>query len=357
MSDVSVAVPIAEWISYQSSPNENFRTAELVKTVQGYVNGVADLKDRPLASDEAVEKRAISMDQCWEILRYLCWRCKDLERQHGITKEVTNAWMDYMILAIIITTGGRQRECRELTHQQIILEAHSNIIIKLPPEGHKTGSKTDKGREYPLFVGPLQKELSIDFLYYLSHVLPKDLGHDYIFFIRQSWSSKDGKESLRGDPIAYEAYLAELVPRTIAVITAHRFGIENAKWTTPHDFRRIIATWVCTYGKPEHLPIYAELLGHSVEMLVKLYNKMHPGELARQASLAFADIAAREARIREWQSLGQAELTAPSAEMGPMALVVILKGLVKKLWNALTDHRRSVLFKTLTREEREILDD
>jgi integrase len=296
------------------------------------------------------------MDQCWEILRYLGWRCKDLERQHGITKEVIDAWMDYMILAII-TTGGRQRECRELTRKKIFVEAHDKIIVKLTPEDHKTGSATDRGREYPLFVGLLQTELSIDFLYYLNHILPKNLGHDYIFFIRQNGLSRDGRESRRGDPIANEIYLADLVTRTVAAITAHLFGIENAKWTTPHDFRRIIATWVCTYGKPEHLPIYAELLGHSVEMLVKLYSKMRPGEHARQAHLAYADIAAREARIREWELSGQSELRASPAEMGPVELVVMLKGLVKKLWNALTDYRRSALLKILTREERELLDD
>jgi integrase len=85
----------------------------------------------------------------------------------------------------------------------------------------------------------------------------------------------------------------------MACVTAHLYGIEQAKWTTPHDFRRIIATWVCTYGEPKHLPIFAELLGHSMDMLVHIYNKTHPGALARQSLFAYDEIAAREERMQD----------------------------------------------------------
>lgn len=354
--DVAAAVPIAQWVFHQLSPDANWHNPASVKVVRGYVKAVADLKDRPHASQEACDERAISMAQGWEILRYLNWRCKDLEEQQGVTKEVIDAWMDYLILAFLLTTGGRQRELRELTFGKLALENNGEIIVELPPEGHKTGSTTGKGRVYPLFVGPMQPELAADLLYYRDHVRPKNLGHDYAVFMRRNWSSGD-KRTLRGDPIPDHHYLSHLVPRTVAVVTAHLYGIENAKWTAPHDFRRIIATWVCTYGTPAHLAIYAELLGHDINILTKIYNKMHPGKLARQASIAYRDIAANEARVKEWESPGSSQIALSAAQMNQSALIAMLKKLVKKLWNALTPRKRETVFESLSAAEREVLDE
>ncbi|MBD2037752.1 site-specific integrase [Leptolyngbya sp. FACHB-321] len=353
---IAVAIPVAKWSFNQSFPGEDWRNSEAVKTAKGYVKAVPDLQDRPHASDEAFEARAISIEQCWEVLKYLGWRCKDLERQHGVTREVIDAWMDYFLLAILITTGGRQREARELTFQKLSLEGNGEILVELTPEGHKTGSKTDKGRVYPLFVGPIQQELNADFFYYRDYVRPQNLGHDYAFFMRES-RTIGTQHSLRGDPIASHQYLSNLVPRTVAVTTAHLYGFENAKWTAPHDFRRIIATWVCTYGSPEHLAIYAELLGHDVSELIKRYNKMHPGKLARQAGLAYKDIAANEARVKEWQSPGSSPVALSVAQMNPPALIAMLKKLVKKLWNALSPRKRATVFESLSAAEREVLDE
>ncbi|MGV0027307.1 hypothetical protein [Phormidesmis priestleyi] len=148
-----------------------------------------------------------------------------------------------------------------------------------------------------------------------------------------------------------------MVSRTIAVVTAHLYEVENAKWTAPHDFRRIIATWVCTYGEPEHLAIYAELLGHDMNELVKRYNMMHPGRLARQATLVYKDIAAREARVKEWQSPSSSQTALSISQMNPPVLIAMLKKLVKKLWNALTPNKRASVFESLTSAEHEVVDE
>lgn len=354
--DIKVAIPVAQWTFSRSCPTESWRNPELVQTVRGYVKAVVDRKDRPRASQEAFEEREISMDQCWEILRYLGWRCKDLEKQQGVTAAVVDAWLDYLILAFLITTGGRQREARQLTFQKLFVEDNGDIIVELPPEGHKTGSKTGKGRVYPLFVGPMQQELAADLFYYRDHIRPQHLQHDYVFFIRQNYTTVS-KSSRRGDPINNASYLSDLVSRTVAVVTAHLYGLERAKWTAPHDFRRIIATWVCTYGEPEHLAIYAELLGHDVNELMKRYNKMHPGRLARQAPIAYADIAAREARVKVRQSPSASQAALSTAQMNPPALIAMLKKLVRKLWNALTPNKRASVFESLTSAEREAIEE
>lgn len=60
-----------------------------------------------------------------------------------------------------------------------------------------------------------------------------------------------------------------------------------------------MATWVCTYGNPAHFPLYAEMLGHSEQMLRKLYAKIHPGELAAQVPVAYEEIAENEKRVTQ----------------------------------------------------------
>jgi hypothetical protein len=137
---------------------------------------------------------------------------------------------------------------------------------------------------------------------------------------------------------------------------AHLYGIEQAKWTTPHDFRRIIATWVCTYGEPKHLPIFAELLGHSMDMLVNIYNKRHPGALARQSLFAYDEIAAREERMQDFKSLGRAKAATSMSEMSLTALVAMLQKLVRKLWYALTQRKQNEVLASLSPIEREAID-
>jgi integrase len=259
-NDLAVAIPIAQWQFHQSAPNENYKNPEPVETIRVYLRSIVDHGDRPRVSDEAYAAREVTKQQCWEILAYLGWRCKDLEKQHGITSEVIDAWMDYLIIALLVTTGGRQREIREMRRQQLSLEENGLIIATLPPEGHKTGRKTGKGREYPLFVGPMQLTLGADLWHYLEHIRPQDLNHDFLFFVRQNRSTQNG-QFRRGEPICGQGYLSNRVSSLMACVTAHLYGMEHTKWTAPHDFRRIIATWVCTYGEPKHLAIFAELLG------------------------------------------------------------------------------------------------
>jgi integrase len=354
-ADLAAVIPIAQWQFHLSTPHENYSNPEPVKAIRSYLKTIViDKGDRPRVSDKACAERALTTQQCWEILAYLGWRCKALENQQGITNQVIDAWMDYLIIAFLVTTGVRQREIREMQPQYLSLE--DNIIIAtLPPEGHKNGSKTGRGREYPLFVGPMQSTLTTDLQYYLEHIRPQNLDHDFLFFIRKN-VTRPRVQRRRGDAIRDEGYLSQTVPRLIACVTAHLYGMEQAKWTAPHDFRRIIATWVCTYGEPKHLPIFAELLGHSMEMLVEIYNKMHPGALARQSLIAYDEIAAREERMQNFKMLGRGKAVTSMAEMSQTALVAMLQKLVRKLWHALTQRKQNEVLQSLSPIEREAID-
>ena len=119
-SDLAAVIPIAQWQFYLSTPDENYSNPEPVKAIRDYRKTIViDYGDRPLVSDEACAERALTRQQCWEILAYLGWRCKDLEKQQGITNQVIDAWMDYLMIAFLVTTGGRQRDVREMRWSEI----------------------------------------------------------------------------------------------------------------------------------------------------------------------------------------------------------------------------------------------
>ncbi|CAA9361739.1 hypothetical protein AVDCRST_MAG94-3414 [uncultured Leptolyngbya sp.] len=104
------------------------------------------------------------------------------------------------------------------------------------------------------------------------------------------------------------------------------------------------------------MPIFAELLGHSMDMLVSIYNKMHPGALARQSPFAYSEIAAREERMQAFKSLGRAKAATSMSELSSTALVAMLQKLVRKLWHALTTRKQNEVLASLSPIEREVID-
>ena len=341
------APAVKAWVLNQKTQGVNFRHPE-IQAIWKFVNDTKDDGRRPHVSEEVYRKRELTLGQYYEILLYLRWRCKDLETQQGLTAEVVDAWMDYLIIAVLITTGVRQREVRELCIARLNL-SDGLYSVKLNPDDHKTGSKSDKGRGYPLFVGPLQKELSEDLAYYINRICPTNLEYDCFFFIRQNKTYK-GKVSLRGNPIPASGHLSKLVPELLYRVTAHLFGKDEAKATQCHDFRRITATWVCTYGKPEHLPLYAEMLGMSVEVLIKIYAKLHPGGLAAQVPFAHAEIAANAARVTGKDLLGKpghSSPTSPSKSTSFNGSNNQEHLLVKWMWESLSKLKRKKLLETV----------
>ena len=93
-----------------------------------------------------------------------------------------------------------------------------------------------------------------------------------------------------------------------------------------------------------------------MEMLVNIYNKMHPGALARQSLLAYDEIAAREERMQNFKTLGRAKAATSMSEMSQTALVAMLQKLVRKLWHALTQRKQNELLASLSPIEREAID-
>lgn len=355
-----VAVTVCEFLYGYASEQSMFRDIKKVTEMRTYTNGIPDRKDRPRTSDEAFAERELSMDQCLDLVRYLGWRCKDLERHHGLVSQVIDSWMDYFIIALLVTTGIRQREVRELSMSRLVQDEDGFYSVKLKPNDHKTGSKTGRGRGYPLFVGPLREQLTQDFIYYIHDIRPKNLDHDCLFFIRHHSTCKSGEVRLRGDLITHEGNFNRLVPDLIYRLTGHLYGYDNAKKTTCHDFRRITATWVCTYGDPKYFPMYAEMLGHDVILLQKLYAKIHPGSLAAQIKDVYSEIAANEARAksRNFESSVRetSQLNVISATQAcPSEQLELAVSLAKLMWGFFSESKRSKILKTLTPQQQRLL--
>ena len=143
---------------------------------------------------------------------------------------------------------------------------------------------------------------------------------------------------------------SQLVPELLYRVTAHLFGKEEAKATQCHDFRRITATWVCTYGKREHLSRYAEMLGMSVEVLIKIYARLNPGGLAAQVPLAHAEIAANAARVTGKDLLdkpGHSSPTSPSKSNSFNGSNNQEHLLIKLLWESMSKRRQEKLLETV----------
>lgn len=349
-------ISVCQFCFSQSYGGEELK--KKMKPFREFVNAIPDRKDRPRTSDEAYAERVLTRQQCETILQYLGWRCKDLQKQQGATDAVIDVWMDYLIIALLVTTGVRQREIRELSLERLSLNADGTYSVKLKPADHKTGTKTGKGRGYPLFVGPLQKQLSSDLSYYLDHVRPgQQLNHDCLFFIRHARTT-EGIPRLRGDRILCSEYLSRRVPALIYKVTAHLFGPENAKATTCHDFRRITATWVCTYGSPTHFPLYAEMLGHSENMLRNQYAKIHPGAMAAQVPIAYQEIVENENRVTKRLEADESRVpgSIPQTHLASDGeQVELMRSMFKILWMALSKPKRNEVLQILTPAQRQLL--
>ncbi|MEB3311063.1 MAG: site-specific integrase [Snowella sp.] len=249
-------------------------------------------------SPDAIEKRMMEHDECEQIVAYLRRKAIYIKQQWELGKEkrqyMENVWMDYLLIALLVYGGMRIREIyqMELRGKRLYFnEAEGCYWCYLFPSEHKTSGD----RAYPLFPGPLQQQLTDDLTCYLNQVRPQ-LPHNFVFFNR----GRGG--ILRGNIIQNRP--SRLVER-IMLNTSHEiFGEEKAKAMTPHDFRRSSATWFAHYGHIEDAAIFAQLHGHSVDMLLKLYAQVRTEELTKQATSAYNRTDAR-AKLLQQQGTGQ----------------------------------------------------
>ena len=243
---------------------------------------------RVRCSISAIEKRMLEHAECEQIVAYLRQKAyffeEEYEEEENGKRPIEDAWMDYLLIALLTYGGMRIREIyqMELRGKRLYYdETEGCYWCKLFPAEHKTSGD----RAYPLFPGPLQEQLTNDFTHYLNDIRP-ELSHNFVFFKR------GGNRGNRGDIIAERP--SRIVKRIMLNASSELFSEEEAKGMTPHDFRRSSATWFAHYGHIEDAPIFAQIHGHSVEMLLNLYAQVQQEKLTQQASSAFNRTSNRE---------------------------------------------------------------
>ncbi|MBD3886225.1 tyrosine-type recombinase/integrase [Phormidium tenue FACHB-886] len=292
-----VALLIAKCFYGQKSQKLRFADCPPVDDIRSlqaqYTPHIKD--DRRTTSPKAFDEKLLELEQCWECVAYLRRCCA--ERTHvGMKRSlaaVIDAWQDYLIIALLTYTPVRQREIRSLELSGNLHRQADGWWVKLKPEDHKTGAKTGKSREYPLFSGSMKEQLTQDLDYYIEHVRPlAQLEHQYLFFM------KGGPcRNVRGKPISDEKVLTKSVPRLMFRVSALLFEKHRAKAPSPHDFRRIFCTWLYTYGTGYEQEVYAELMGHSVQEARRTYAQVKSSRITMQADEAFNSVLNRQRQI------------------------------------------------------------
>jgi integrase len=269
---VIAALNVAKWQYHRQSKQPMYRDVPEVEAIRIKSNEIGR-KRKKEASRLHLDEKMISLDQCEEVVRYLrrCTAPKTRCRSQRSENAIMQSWRRYLIIALLTYVPVRQREIRELELGRTLFREADGYWVKLAPEDHKTGSKTGKGREYPL-----PTVLTADLDYWLNELRPKvPTNHNYVFIHLNA-----SRPESYGNPLS-DVTVGSLVKTTMYTATGNLF--DNPKRTTPHDFRRIAITWQRKYGNPAQQEALAELMGHSVQEANKTYSQLTSRDVTERA--------------------------------------------------------------------------
>jgi hypothetical protein len=329
----TAALNVAKYLYGADFPGTTWDNIPQVKAIQEisktFSKAVKDEQNLRTASPKALADKLLEFEQCIEIVKYLrqCCAVKDKNGQARSNNSIIDSWQNYIIVSILTFTPVRQLEIRHLQIDKNLKREADGWWVYLTSQEHKTGSKTGKGRSYPLFAGPMKDLLTRDLDEYINRWRPiENLPHQYLFFLR------GGKQhpECRGLPIREADHLSCLIPALMFRMTTIVFGKQNAKHPSPHDFRRIFVTWLYRYGSYDEWIIYAEVLGHSIETAMKTYSKLTSRDRTEGANAAYHKVAQRAQQKR-------AEKEAPEGKVFLSAWVD------KSVLDSLPPNKKSVL--------------
>ncbi len=276
MNIAKAALCVAKWKYGPDSVKPHYQDIEEIEAIRLKMNELeSKRKTEPKrsASPEALKEKLLSLEQCLEVICYLKRCCAP--RTKGYVKRpeiaIIQSWQRYLLISILTFCPVRQRELRELEVGRTLFREQDGYWVKLSPDDHKTGSKTGKGREYPL-----PAELTADLDEWLGVWRPKIPTEHNLVFI----SLPNAKNKTPGQPLNKHT-LGSLVTRTMFNATDYLFG--EAKRTTPQDFRRIAITWMYKSGDPNQREALAEVMGHSVKVAMTIYSQLTSKDVTEKA--------------------------------------------------------------------------
>lgn len=324
----TTALAVAKWnfaVNEKVPRQKGFDTCEAVSNIRAVMNELNPeaKRDRRTTSRQAFDEKLMDLEQCQDIVEYLrqCCAPRTFAGHKRSNRRIVDSWQDYLLCAILTYTPIRQREIRELEIGKNLRREQDGWWVTLSPEQHKTGSKTGKEREYPLFPCHLKERLTRDLDKYIADWRSlENLDHNFLFFIRGTHARRGEG---RGKPIESTHHLSRLIPKLIYRVTAILYGKQNAKATTPHDFRRIFNTWLFKYGTSEDIEIYTEILGHSPEEARSTYQQVTSREKTERAERSFQQITERaEARKTQRSGSKNGDLSIPATDLKKLVTVL-----------------------------------
>jgi site-specific recombinase XerD len=267
------ALAVAKWLNPQSK-RQNFSDIEQVEEIREYVRYLRN-QHNDEESRQNLDEQRMSFHEAQKVVEYLkqCCHPKGKYGEGRSESAVMKSWQRYLIVAILTYCPVRQREIRELELNKTLFREADGFWVKLNKTQHKAGSKTRKGREYPLPV-----HLTADLDEWLQQWRPLvPTSHNLVFICT---GSNRNPES-RGQPLKV-IDVSDVV--SAAVYKATSILFDNPRRTTPHMFRRIAITYQRRYGRSEQKEALAELMGHSVAVADRTYNEETGRERTLKAS-------------------------------------------------------------------------
>lgn len=271
------SLTVAKWIYGQESRQQGYEDIPKIKEIRRKVSNWSSksrTERRRTVSWRAMQEKLLRFNELCSVCRYLRRCCASRRTNYVKRSDLTimQSWQRYLIIAILTYCPIRQREIRELEIDRTLHKKEDRYWVELDPEDHKTGSRTGKGRAFPL-----PKHLTADLDEWLEVWRPKaEPKHQYVFF-----SVDHSKPRSFGKPFTAPA-IYRMVKTVMFSTTTYLFG--SSKRTTPHDFRRIAITWQRMYGRAEDQEGLAEIMGHSVEHANRIYCQLSSGQKAQAAS-------------------------------------------------------------------------
>ncbi len=274
---------IAKWLHHRRSKMSKHRDIEAITTIREYGREL-DEKRRGQGTDikTAKQEKFLTFEECEQLVAHLKQCCAPMTRwldekgkvhtARRSERAITSSKLHYLLVAILLYCPVRQREIREFEIGRTLFREPNGYWVKLSPEDHKTGSKTGKGREYPL-----PPQITEDMDEWLQQWRPKiQTKCNYVF----TQIGSNAKPDSEGKPFSSRSF-STFVTKSMYKATSYLFG--EPKRINPHFFRNIAITHQRKSGDPDQQEGLAELMGHSVQEANRIYNLMSSREKTEKA--------------------------------------------------------------------------
>jgi hypothetical protein len=170
----TAALSVAKCVYGAEFPGTAWENIPQVKAIREirktFSKAAKDDENLRTVSQKALEDKLLEFEQCIEIVKYLrqCCAVKNYCGKSRSIQSIIDSWQNYLIVSILTFTPVRQLEIRNLEIGKNLTREADGWWVNLTSQEHKTGSKTGKGRTYPLFAGLMKDLLTRDLDEYIN---------------------------------------------------------------------------------------------------------------------------------------------------------------------------------------------